>query len=236
MLVLLGMGYMFASLNVYFSYAGRASGNPLMLSFEDIVVAFAGSGKGSVLESALTGRMSAMLPHDEWTSLVNWLHDGSAKAAYETGVRSIFDKRCVTCHNGSIPRLPNLSSYEALQKVAALDTGTSIGTLVRLSHIHLFGMTFIFFIVGFAFTHAYVRPVWLKCAVIAAPFGATALDVSSWYFIKLYHVFAWIQIGSGVTMAVCFVIMWLTTMYQMWFSKPPESILRRSSGDIPWLG
>jgi hypothetical protein len=27
--------------------------------------------------------------------------------------------------------------------------------------------------------------------------------------------------------------MWLTAMYQMWFSKPPVAILRRMGGDIP---
>jgi hypothetical protein len=27
--------------------------------------------------------------------------------------------------------------------------------------------------------------------------------------------------------------MWLTTLYQMWFSKPPEAILNRMGGDIP---
>jgi len=32
--------------------------------------------------------------------------------------------------------------------VAEMDTGVSIGTLVRVSHIHLFGLTFIFFIMA----------------------------------------------------------------------------------------
>ena len=64
-LAILGMAYLFALLNVYFTYAGRAGGNPLMLSYEDIVVAYSGSGKGSRLESALRGPMSTMLPPDE---------------------------------------------------------------------------------------------------------------------------------------------------------------------------
>ena len=64
-LLILGMGYLFALLNVYFTYAGRAGGNPMMLSYEDIVVAYSGSGKGSRLESALRGPMSTMLPADE---------------------------------------------------------------------------------------------------------------------------------------------------------------------------
>ncbi len=177
-----------------------------------------------------------MLPPDERASILSWVHDGASKAGYDSGVKSILDRRCMTCHSGNNPHVPTLSSYETLQKVTALDTGASIASLVRVSHIHLFGVTFLFFIVGLAFTHAYVRPVWLKCAVIAAPFVAIVLDVSSWYFIKLYHPFAWIEIGAGMMMAACFAIMWLTTMYQMWFSKPPDSILRRMGGDIPLAG
>ena len=65
---------------------------------------------------------------------------------------------------------------------------------MRVSHIHLFGLTFIFFIVGMMFSHAYVRPVWLKCAIIALPYVAIVMDVSSWYFTKLFHPFAWMVI------------------------------------------
>jgi hypothetical protein len=83
------------------------------------------------------------------------------------------------------------------------------------------------------FSHAYVRPVWLKCTIIAAPFAATVSDISSWYFIKLYHPFGWVVIGGGALMAACFAFMWVVTMYQLWFSKPPQMVLERSGGDIP---
>jgi hypothetical protein len=139
----------------------------------------------------------------------------------------------MVCHDGSNPHLPNLSDYDNLKKVTTLDTGASIATLVRLSHIHLFGMTFIFFVVGVMFSHAYVRPVWFKCTVIALPYLGIGVDVSSWYFIKLFNPFAWAMILGGAVMAACFAVMWLVTMYQMWFSKPPEAILRRMGGDIP---
>ena len=46
-LMIFGLGYLFALLNIYFTYAGRAGGNPVMLSYEDIVVAYSGTGKGS---------------------------------------------------------------------------------------------------------------------------------------------------------------------------------------------
>ena len=68
-LLILGLGYLFALLNIYFTYAGRAGGNPVMLSYEDIVVAYSGTGKGSILESALSGPMSTMLPPDERATL-----------------------------------------------------------------------------------------------------------------------------------------------------------------------
>ena len=54
----------------------------------------------------------------------------------------------MACHDGSNPHLPNLNGYDNVQKVTENDTGTGVFTLVRVSHIHLFGITFIFFIMG----------------------------------------------------------------------------------------
>ena len=178
-LLILGMGYLFALLNVYFTYAGRAGGNPAMLSYEDIVVAYSGSGKGSRLESALRGPMSTMLPADDRNAVMAWAAEGGARPGYDKSVRPLLDKYCMACHDGSNPHLPDLNGYDNLKKVTEKDTGAAIPTLVRVSHIHLFGLTFIFFIVGLMFSHAYVRPVWLKCTIVAMPFFAIVLDVSS---------------------------------------------------------
>ena len=232
-LLILGAGYLFALLNIYFTYAGRAGGNPLMLSYEDIVVAYSGSGKGSKLESALNGPMSTMLPPEERSTVLTWVRDGSAKGGYESAIQPLVAKRCLTCHGGSNPHLPNFSNYDNLKKVTELDTGASIATLVRVSHIHLFGVTFIFFIVGHIFSHAYLRPVWLKCAIVAAPFAAIVFDVSSWYFTKLYHPFAFVVMGAGAVMAACFAVMFFTSIYQMWLASPPEAIRDRLGGDLP---
>jgi hypothetical protein len=235
-LLILGMGYLFALLNVYFTYAGRAGGNPLMLSYQDIVVAYSGSGKGSRIESALRGPMSTMLPPDERNVLIAWAQVGAPRAAYETDIKPVLDKRCMACHDGSNPHLPNLSNYDGLKKVAEQDTGATVATLVRVSHIHLFGLTFIFFIVGFMFSHAYVRPVWFKCGLIAMPFFAIVLDVSSWYFTKIYHPFAWVVIAAGGLMGTCFAAMWLVTMYQLWFSPPPPMVVERTGSDATVIG
>jgi len=92
------------------------------------------------------------------------------------------------------------------------------------------------FIVGLMFTHAYVRPVWFKCAVVAMPFAAIIVDVSSWYIIKIFHPFAWVEIIAGGLMAASFAVMWFVTMYQLWFSSPPQMVVERASGEISIAG
>ena len=227
-LLVLGMGYLFALIYLFHTYSGK-DGNPMTLSYEDIVIAYTGSGKDSRLESALRGPMSAMLPGDEVGPIMNWVKAGADRAGYEKTIRAALDKRCMTCHDGSNPHLVNLNGFDNLKKVTERDTGTGIFTLVRVSHIHLFGLTFIFFIVGTIFSHAYLRPVWFKVLVVSAPFFAIAIDVSSWYFTKLYHPFALVVMAGGGLMGLCFAFMWVVSMYQMWFSKTPPAVMQRSS-------
>ncbi len=231
-LLVLGTGYLFALLNVYFTYAGRAGGNPLMLTAEDLIVAYSGSGKGSRLEAALRGPMATMLPADERNIMFAWAAEGGARPAYEKTIAPLLEKRCLACHDGSNPHLPNLNSFDNVKKMTEKDTGAAIATLVRVSHIHLFGLTFIFFLVGLMFSHAYVRPVWFKCTVVALPFVAIMVDVSSWYIIKLFHPFVYVEIAAGGVLAACFGFMWLVTLYQIWFSSAPTAVQERQKGDL----
>jgi hypothetical protein len=228
-LLILGMGYLFALIYLFHTYSGK-DGNPLTLSYEDVVIAYTGSGKDSRLESALRGSMSAMLPREEISPIVAWVQEGAERASFEKQIKPTLDRRCMTCHDGSNPHLANLNGYDNVKKVTERDTGTGIFTLVRVSHIHLFGLTFVFFIMGSIFSHAYVRPVWFKCAVVALPFVSLTLDVSSWYFTKLFHPFAWVVIISGAVMGLSFAFMWLVSMYQLWFSRPPAAVTGRAGG------
>jgi hypothetical protein len=102
---------------------------------------------------------------------------------------------------------------------------------VRVSHIHLFGFTFIFFIMGHIFSHAYVRPVWLKSVVVVLPFIAIAMDVSSWYFTKLYKPFAAITMLGGGVMAMSFTFMGIVSMFQLWFGKVPVAVRMRAEAN-----
>ncbi len=234
-LLILGMAYLFALIYLFGTYSGK-DGNPLTLSYEDVVIAYSGSGKASRLESALRGAMATMLPRDELDAIITWVQEGANRATYEKAIKPTLDKRCMTCHDGSNPHLVNLDGYDNVKKVTERDTGTGIFTLVRVSHIHLFGLTFVFFIMGLIFSHAYVRPVWFKCAVVALPFVSLTLDVSSWYFTKLYHPFAWVVIISGAVMALSFAFMWVVSMYQLWFSPTPSPITERKESAIHVVG
>jgi hypothetical protein len=229
-LLLLGTAYLFAGIYLFHTYSGK-DGNPWTLSYDDIVIAYHGSGKASRLEAALRGPMSGMLPRAEAIAIEFWVQDGVDRARYEKEIRPTLDKRCMTCHDGSNPHLANLNGYDNLKKVTERDTGPAIFTLVRVSHIHFFGIAFVFFILGTIFSHAYVRPVWFKCTVVALPFVSLMLDIGSWYFTRLFHPFAWVVIISGAVMALSFTYMWAVSMYQLWFSRTPHPVVQRSGDD-----
>jgi len=216
-LLVLGLGYLFAMIQVFAVHSGR-DGKP-GLSAEDIVIAYSGSKEATKLESALLGPMSGMLPNNERGDIVGWIHRGLDEAEFDTRITSIFEKRCLACHDGSNPHISSLDGYENVAKAAEIDTGMTLYTLVRVTHIHLFGVTFIFFIMGWIFSHAYVRPVWLKALIIVLPFLALMVDVSAWYLTKFFPAFAWaVMIGGGVY-GVSFAIQWFISMYQIWFYK-----------------
>ena len=226
-LLVLGMGYLFALIYIFTTYAPK-DGNPRSLSYEDIVIGYSGSGEDSRIESALRGPMRSMLPSEEINVVISWVRAGADRPAYENQIRPIVDKRCLACHDGSNPHLANLNGYDNLHKVTEKDTGPAVTTLVRVSLIHLFGLSFIFFILGSIFSHAYVRPVWLKCLVVATPFACIVLDVISWYLVKLFHPFAWVVMLGGAAYGACFAFMWVVSMYQMWVGRTPSKVAERA--------
>jgi hypothetical protein len=225
-LCILGLGYLMAIVYLVHTYSGK-DGNPGNVTYDDIVIAYSGTGKGSKLEAGLRGSMSVMLPFEEREMLLTWVKDGADRTKFEPEIRPILDRRCLACHDGSNPNLPNLNGYDNMLKVTEQDTGFGVFTLVRVSHIHLFGLTFVFFLVGLIFSHAYVRPVWFKCTVMVTPFIALVMDVSSWYFTKIFHPFAWVVLLGGALLALSFTYMWVVSIWQMWFGRLPEAIARR---------
>lgn len=233
-LLVLGTGYLFAMLQVFFSHAGL-DGNDKSVSAEDIRVAYHGSERDTRLETALKGPMADMLPPEERSRIFAWVKAGATSEGYEKTVKPIVANNCLGCHDGSNPHMPKVDSYEAISKLTARDEGATIPTLVRVSHIHLFGITFIFFIISSIFTHAYMRPLWLKCVIIVLPFLTILTDIFSWYLTKWIPGFAWFIIGSGALMGISFTVQWVVSIWQMWFYTPPDE-LAACDGALPVLG
>jgi hypothetical protein len=226
-LLVVGLGYLFAFLYVFAAHAG-ADGRP-GLSVDDIKITYSGSKETTQLENALRGAMSGMLPQRDLANMLDWIRDGADKRTYEASIETIVDANCLSCHDGSNPHLSNLDGFENIQQVVAQDTGADMYTLVRVSHIHLFGLTFIFFIVGFIFTHAWMRPIWLKSLIVLTPFVGVIADVLGWYVTKVYTPFAWVVLIAGGLNGLSFTIMWFVSMYQMWFYKVPQHVVDRLS-------
>ena len=151
-LLVLGMGYLFGLIYVYASDSGR-DGVP-GLSVRDIVIAYSGTTEGTRLEAALRGPMGNMVGPADLASMVGWVQDGAERSSYEARIRPIIEQNCLSCHDGSNPHLSNLDGFDNMQSVVEHDTGADVFTLVRVSHIHLFGVTFIFFVTGLIFSHA----------------------------------------------------------------------------------
>lgn len=217
-LITLGLGYMFAMIQVYQTHAGLDGKTGI--NANDIAIAYSGNVNSIRLTVALLGPMSANAPSKERRAIMDWAADGADRTQYDETIKPLIDNRCMRCHDGKTSGAPDFGSYEALAEFAKPDTGMTLATLVRISHIHLFGMTFIFFILGFIFSHATVRPVWLKSAVVAMPFVMMITDIGSWYLTKLNTGFAWIIIASGAIMGLSFAFQWCVSMYQIWFIPP----------------
>lgn len=228
-LLVIGLGYLFAALYVFAAHS-EADGQP-GLSVDDIKITYSGSPEITPLESALRGPMSGMLPQDDLETMLDWIRDGATQRRYGSGIDVIIEANCLSCHDGSNPHLSNLYGYENLQAVVSQDTGADLYTLVRVSHIHLFGLTFIFFIVGFIFTHAYLRPLWLKHLIIILPFAGVIADVLGWYVTKVFTPFAWVVLLAGMVNGLAFAVMWVVSMYQMWFYRRPPHLVNRLDAD-----
>ncbi len=224
-LIVLGIGYAFAMIHIFASHAGR-DGDP-MLSVNDLIIAYSGSKSDTRLEAALKGPMESMLPTGERSRIIAWVRRGAEQGDYERGIAPLVERRCHMCHDGTNPHVPDLRGYDRVMELVEIDTGMDIFTLVRVSHIHLFGITFIFYIVSMIFCHAQIRPAWLKCLIIAIPFLAIMADIGSWYLTKVWSGFAWVVMLSGALMGVAFAVEWLVSMYQMWFYKADSELTER---------
>lgn len=214
-LLSIGLGLLMAGAQIMLTH-GLADGKP-GLSLNDVIYSYYGNRSGSKLEAMLEGQMKAMAPDEARFALIQWARDEAPESQWQTVVEPIVRQHCVSCHNAEAT-LPDFSKLPVLQKAAEVDHGASIATLTRVSHIHLFSISFIFMFVGWIFSLAEFSPRW-KMILIATPFTFLIVDVLSWWLTKFWPMFAWLTMIGGFGYSLASTIMIATSLSQMWLQR-----------------
>jgi len=218
-LIVIGVGLLIAGLQILLTH-GMADGK-FGISVKDIVYSYYGNREGSKLEKALNGSMKQYATPEERAILIEWVRKGAPDDEYETKVKPIIQNNCSKCH-GVIPSIPNLTKKEVIKDLAKVDTGATVGQLTRLSHIHLFGMAFIFMLLGFVFSFAVGINKIIKSILIFTPFAFQLIDIAAWWLTKIWPDFAYFVIIGGFGYFTASTLMILISLYQMWIMKPRD--------------
>jgi len=195
---------------------GMADGK-VGISIDDIVYSYHGNRDESILESKLNGSMKNEASEEDKATLIAWAKDGATREGWDL-VEPIIEDNCVICHS-SIPTLTSFETYEVSAMTAKSDEGASFESLTRVSHIHLFGISFIFMLLGYIYSMASSISEIFKSIIIIIPFSFLVVDIASWWITSIYPSFAWFTIIGGIGYFAAFAIMWFTSFYQMWFMK-----------------
>jgi len=217
-LLLMGTGYLMALVYLYTSHEGH-DGRP-GVSIEDIVDTYYGNRSGTRLEAAIRGPMAGYLQQiEDRHEIVAWLKDGGAEQGYNTRIRPILEKTCLQCHSpASGLKVPDLSTYAGIKVVAEVDTGESLHTLMKLSHIHLFGIGLVALGFGLIFRLAALA-TWLKATLMVSPFVAIFADILAWFLTKWDPLYAYTVVLAGVLLGLAWAAQILISLYQLWLLR-----------------
>ncbi len=210
----LSVGYVFNLTQIWESHSGE--GGIFGISAESIRMNYYGKRDSSILESKLKTTMSGYVTGTERENIIKWIRAGADEANYDTDIKPIIERNCMICHGPESFR--SLYSYNELKKVTSINQGMGFKTLVRVSHIHLNGMTFLFFISGFITCFARIgskKLKWIKWIVIVAPMIAMFCDIMSWNIAREFENGVYIVIISGVVMTIAFFTQMSISAYQI---------------------
>lgn len=220
-LLTIGLGYLAALANMYYTHQGLDG--KAGLSVEDVVISYHGSNSQTRLGTAIKGIMKPNLRYSsDQDVILEWINSGADEPDYDEKIAPILNRDCIICHTPSVnPSLPDLTNYAGVAEVAH-GGGATIPTLVRVSHIHLFGIAFILFFIGKIFLLCEIN-VYVKRIAVVIPFAAMLLDVVSWFITKSTPSFAYVVVISGALMGLSMGMQILLSVYQMWFFSAKDT-------------
>jgi hypothetical protein len=181
-----------------------------------VIMKYYGQRDTTRLEAALRGPMGEYVSDSQRKQLIQWIRQGAGEAAF-VKIQPILAQACAECHSTSSGTgLPTLTSYAEVARYTEVDLGQSIKSLVRVSHILLFGMSFIFMFTSLIFVFSEI-PASVGALLVAIPFLAIWLDIGSWWFTKHDPIFAYIVISGGVLMGLSLALQSGISIYDMRF-------------------
>lgn len=211
-LLTMGIGYLFGVAYLYLSAVQPHATDTLVKAIER---KYHGDRGSSRLEASLRGSMRDYAAPDDRQKIIDWIRAGAGDAPF-ADIRPILMRSCASCHSAEAGMgLVPLTTYAEVAEVASVDLGKSIQALARVSHVHLFGMSFIFVLTGALFSLS-ETPRWFRATLIAVPFLAIWLDIGSWWFTKWAPLFAYTVIGGGVVMGLSLAGQIAISLYELW--------------------
>ncbi len=216
-LLTIGVAYLFALAYLYLIDVEPHTKHGMGL-VAAVIMKYYGQRDTTRLEAVLRGPMGQYVTDSQRTQLIQWIRQGAGEPDFAK-VQPILTEACAGCHSASSGMgLPSLTSYAEVARHTVVDLGQSMKSLVRVSHIHLFGMSFIFMFTSLIFVFSEI-PTSIQTFLVAIPFLAIWLDIGSWWFTKHDPMFASIVITGGALMGLSMALQIGISLYEMWFAR-----------------
>lgn len=218
-LIVLGVGYVIALLNLYLTYS-LTDGEP-GLTPADLRRAFYGNRDNTKLAAKIDGgSMSQFLPQPaDKGRILTWIQDGAGRAAYEASVVSILRDNCVRCHNPQgLQRFAPLTTYEEVMVVTQIDRGEPPALWARVAHTHIQSIGLIFLVMGGVFSMTAISER-RKIVILVIPFAALLVDFGTRYLARYMPGVVYLMMLSGAVIGLSFAVMILAPLYEMWLKR-----------------
>lgn len=221
-IVVLGIGYIVAMVNLYLTY-NLTDGKP-GLTASDLQRAFYGNRDNTKLAAKINGgSMAQYLPKSgDREIILSWIQDGAGQDGYEKQVRSILTQNCIRCHNpAGLQRFAPLTTYEQVLAVAQIDRGEPVHLWARVAHTHIQAIGLVFLVLGVIFALT-ALPSGVKSAVIAVPSVMLLVDFGSRFLARWFAGIVYLMMLSGSLLGLSIAVMSLVPLWEMWLKREPE--------------
>jgi hypothetical protein len=130
--------------------------------------------------------------------------------AYLVAVVNVYDKTKFT-YEGTVAHYAGNEEELAYPKEFA--------EMVEITHPHMLGMSMMFFLLCGIFMFSSAGEI-LKKIIVFASFGSIVLDLgSAWLIRYVAPPYGYLMIAAGMLMGLCFLIIFLISMKDMWLTK-----------------